>query len=202
MTRSDDIALALQGVGKRYWQLPEQAIRLRSIIPLWRPKRTELWALRDFDLTVERGETVGILGRNGAGKRTMLKLLAGVTRPTTGYVEARGGVAPLITVGVGFHPEMSGRENVYVNGMPSRSWNGTSISTSPPGSNCADKPDGESDEPLYTDSEGLVVYVAGSPGSAGIVDLRANLAVDGEVMSEEVDLLLAGKTAPQPQRAT
>jgi ABC-type polysaccharide/polyol phosphate transport system ATPase subunit len=117
MNGSDQIALELRGVGKRYWKLEEQAILLKSIIPLWRPKRTELWALRNLNLTVGRGETVGIMGRNGAGKSTMLKLLAGVTRPTTGRVCICGRVAPLISVGVGFHPEMSGRENVYVNGM-------------------------------------------------------------------------------------
>jgi ABC-type polysaccharide/polyol phosphate transport system ATPase subunit len=117
MSDSTGIALQLQAVGKRYWQLEEQAILLKSIIPLWRPTRTELWALRDVDLTIERGETVGIMGRNGAGKSTMLRLLAGVTQPTTGRVLVGGRVAPLLSVGVGFHPEMSGRENVYVNGM-------------------------------------------------------------------------------------
>jgi ABC-type polysaccharide/polyol phosphate transport system ATPase subunit len=117
MTASPNIALQLQAVGKRYWKLEEQAILLKSIIPLWRPTRTELWALRDLNLTIERGETVGIMGRNGAGKSTMLRLLAGVTQPTTGRVFIGGRVAPLLSVGVGFHPEMSGRENVYVNGM-------------------------------------------------------------------------------------
>ena len=63
------------------------------------------------------GETVGVLGRNGAGKTTLLRLLAGVSAPSDGRVTIRGRVAPLIGVGVGFHPEMSGRENVYVNGM-------------------------------------------------------------------------------------
>lgn len=90
---------------------------LRSILPWTRPKRHELWALRDVSFSVEPGETVGILGRNGAGKTTMLRLLAGVTQPSAGAVDIRGRVAPLLSVGVGFHQEMSGRENIFVNGM-------------------------------------------------------------------------------------
>lgn len=110
-------AIELTGVGKRYWKLEEQAMLLRSLLPMRRPTRTEMWALRDINFSVAPGETVGILGRNGAGKTTLLRLLAGVSRPTTGRVGIVGRIAPLISVGVGFHHEMSGRENVYVNGM-------------------------------------------------------------------------------------
>jgi ABC-type polysaccharide/polyol phosphate transport system ATPase subunit len=109
-------AIELRGVGKRYWKVQERSL-LRSLVPLGTPNRTHLWALHDVDLRVEAGETVGIIGRNGAGKSTMLRLLAGVSRPTTGTVVTRGRVAPLLSVGVGFHAEMTGRENVYVNGM-------------------------------------------------------------------------------------
>jgi ABC-type polysaccharide/polyol phosphate transport system ATPase subunit len=91
---------------------------LRSVLPFARgSSRTEMWALRDVDFSIARGETVGVIGRNGAGKTTLLRLLAGVSRPTEGVVRVAGRVAPLISVGVGFHPEMSGRENVFVNGM-------------------------------------------------------------------------------------
>jgi ABC-type polysaccharide/polyol phosphate transport system ATPase subunit len=110
-------AISLTTVGKRYQQLEEQAMLLKSILPFWRPTRTERWALRDVDLTIDAGETVGVLGHNGAGKTTLLRLLAGVSEPSAGRIEIRGRVAPLISVGVGFHQEMSGRENVYVNGM-------------------------------------------------------------------------------------
>jgi ABC-type polysaccharide/polyol phosphate transport system ATPase subunit len=110
-------AIRMEGVGKRYWQLSEQAMLLRSLIPFARPTRKELWALRGFDLSIAQGEVVGIIGRNGAGKTTTLRMLAGVTRPTEGVVRIAGRVAPLISVGVGFHKEMSGRENIYVNGM-------------------------------------------------------------------------------------
>ena len=110
-------AIELKGAGKMYWQLRDRRMLLRSILPFARPERTEKWAVRDLDLVVAPGETIGILGRNGAGKTSLLRLLAGVSQPTTGSVTVRGRVAPLISVGVGFHPEMSGRENVLVNAM-------------------------------------------------------------------------------------
>jgi ABC-2 type transport system ATP-binding protein len=109
--------IELAGVGKRYVKyedtpmLVSGALRLRS-----GNRRGTLWALRGVDLAVGRGETFGVIGRNGSGKSTMLRMLAGVTAPTEGVVRVRGRVAPLISVGVGFHAELTGRENVYVNG--------------------------------------------------------------------------------------
>jgi ABC-type polysaccharide/polyol phosphate transport system ATPase subunit len=110
-------AIELAGVGKRYWKLEERAMLLKSLLPFTRPTKTEMWAVRDMNLNVSEGETVGILGRNGAGKTTLLRLLAGVSQPSEGRVRVSGRIAPLISVGVGFHQEMSGRENVYVNAM-------------------------------------------------------------------------------------
>jgi ABC-type polysaccharide/polyol phosphate transport system ATPase subunit len=110
-------AIQLSGVGKRYRKLEERATLLRSMIPFRRPKASDFWALADIDLAVQPGETVGVIGRNGAGKTSLLRLLAGVSTPTTGDVVVRGRIAPLISVGVGFHREMTGRENVFVNGM-------------------------------------------------------------------------------------
>src|SRR5438105_1452677 len=82
-----------------------------------RTRRSRLWALRSFDADVDAGEALGVIGRNGSGKSTLLRMIAGVTAPSEGTVTVRGRVSPLISVGVGFHPEMTGRENVYVNGM-------------------------------------------------------------------------------------
>jgi homopolymeric O-antigen transport system ATP-binding protein len=105
--------LELENVWKRY--------RLGGRGGLWSALRArstnELWALRGVTMQLDAGESVGLIGHNGAGKTTLLKLVAGITRPTRGNVRTAGHLASLINLGAGFHPELSGRENIYLNGV-------------------------------------------------------------------------------------
>lgn len=117
------IAIQVENLGKRY-RLGE--IGRRSFFADWKRKllrRPELedgpdtfWALRDLTFDIEQGQVVGVIGQNGAGKSTLLKILSSITSPTRGAVRLRGRVASLLEVGTGFHQELSGRDNVYLNG--------------------------------------------------------------------------------------
>jgi ABC-type polysaccharide/polyol phosphate transport system ATPase subunit len=110
-------AVRAQDAGKRYVRFEDTPMLVTAAMKFRnRSRRSELWAVRHFDLELEPGTCVGVIGRNGSGKSTLLQMLAGVTAPTEGTVSVRGRVAPLISVGVGFHPELTGRENVFVNG--------------------------------------------------------------------------------------
>ncbi len=124
-------AIQVQNVSKRYAingsgeaTLPEALARGASKLlrlgkrssDMTPAKASEHWALRDVSFSIEPGQAIGIIGRNGAGKSTLLKILSRITHPTTGSVAMRGRVASLLEVGTGFHPELTGRENVFLNG--------------------------------------------------------------------------------------
>jgi lipopolysaccharide transport system ATP-binding protein len=90
---------------------------LQALVPRWRSSAlTDLWALRDVSFTVNQGEAVGIIGRNGAGKSTLLKVLSRITPPTEGRARVRGRVGTLLEIGTGFHPELNGRDNIFLSG--------------------------------------------------------------------------------------
>jgi ABC-type polysaccharide/polyol phosphate transport system ATPase subunit len=111
-----NVSKAYRRYGGRHFATLKSALLQRSILRDLRP--SEIFpALTDVSFSVPRGSTFGVVGRNGSGKSTTLKLVAGITKPTSGRVTVRGRISALIELGAGFHPEISGRENVYINGI-------------------------------------------------------------------------------------
>ena len=121
---SSELAISVRGVSKAY-TIADAEQRPRTLVeslwqrarhPLRRAPKTTFWALRDLSFDVGAGEVVGVIGRNGAGKSTLLKLLSRITAPTTGEIDLYGRVGSLLEVGTGFHPELTGTENIFLNG--------------------------------------------------------------------------------------
>jgi len=115
---NDNIAIYFKNVSKSYPLLYQKTIK-EFFQALFTRKKTieKVEALKNINLSIKKGETVGVIGKNGAGKSTLLKLIAGVSYPTSGKVNVYGRVVPLIELGAGFHPELSGKENIFLNGV-------------------------------------------------------------------------------------
>jgi ABC-type polysaccharide/polyol phosphate transport system ATPase subunit len=109
--------ISVEGVSRRFRIHAREARTLKDLfVQRGRTETTEVWALRDVSVEVARAEAVGLIGRNGSGKTTLLRLVAGIIRPTSGRVSTRGRIGSLLELGAGFHPDFTGRENVFLNG--------------------------------------------------------------------------------------
>ncbi|MBU1326775.1 ABC transporter ATP-binding protein [Patescibacteria group bacterium] len=113
-TTKNQAAIKLVGVSKKYEIHHEKPTLVEKFV---KGRNETFWALRDINLTIKKGERVGIIGPNGSGKTTLLKIIAGITTPTSGVVETNGKIVSLIDLEAGFHPDLTGEQNIFLNGM-------------------------------------------------------------------------------------
>jgi ABC-2 type transport system ATP-binding protein len=109
------VAIGVDGIGKRFKRYRERPSSIKQRLLKFKVSWEEFWALQDVSFDVPNGSTMGLIGANGSGKTTLLKIMAGILRPSEGRVTTRGRIAALLELGAGFHPELTGRENVYLN---------------------------------------------------------------------------------------
>ena len=115
MTAGNDIAITCDGVWKSYRNYHQRSHSLKEKVLAKRTRYEEFWVLKGIDLEVPVGSTFGIVGANGSGKSTLLKTMARILAPNKGYVDVRGRISSLLELGIGFHPELTGTENVFLN---------------------------------------------------------------------------------------
>jgi ABC-type polysaccharide/polyol phosphate transport system ATPase subunit len=109
------VAIQIEGISKMFRLFRERPTSIKQRLLVSRSRSEELWALRDVSFDIAQGSSMGLIGPNGSGKTTLLKCIAGILRPTAGIIRYRGRLAPLLELGAGFHPDLTGRENVYLN---------------------------------------------------------------------------------------
>lgn len=117
---SDDVVIELKDVSLKFKLQREKTPSLKEVIIKFLTRKVsyvDFYALKDINLKVKRGESVGIIGRNGAGKTTLLRVIAGIYKPTSGKVTVKGRIMPIIELGAGFDMELTGRENIFLNGL-------------------------------------------------------------------------------------
>lgn len=170
--------LRIQNLGKVYKRYPHNRARLWEWLQPSRQRHIEHWALRGVSFEVHPGESVGFIGNNGAGKSTLLKIIVGTTHPNEGHVELGGRIAALLELGMGFHPEFTGRQNAYMSGQI-LGHTGSQITQLMPEIEAFAEIGDYLDQPLRTYSSGMIVRLAFSVATA----VRPEILIVDEALS-------------------